>query len=389
MGRAHAPPRALSRPVVLLWTGGLAFFLSFYLLLSALPLYARQAGVPDRWLGLIIGAFAFASMLVKPWAGWAADRFGRRPLLVVGASIFAAASLAYGVSGSGVALLAVRLLHGTGMGLYPTAAAAVVADLAPPERRGEWMGLFGAAANVALAVGPLAGLALVERFGFATLFGVSAAVAALAVAACRGIPETLGERRALPLRLPHALSRAALFPSGLVFCLMVTYGAQVSFLPLFAHDLGLNPGLFFLVFAAVVALVRGHGGRLSDRLGRVPVTVVGMALSAAGLGILASTRSLGGLALAGALYGVGFGAAQPALMAWCVDRVAPGDRGRAMGTYYTALELGIALGAMSAGLAVAAVGFVATFLTMAGVAALGGALALAGRRLRSRPPAAA
>ncbi|MCL6639903.1 MAG: hypothetical protein K6T92_00880 [Candidatus Rokubacteria bacterium] len=74
MGRAHAPPRALSRPVVLLWTGGLAFFLSFYLLLSALPLYARQAGIPDRGLGLIIGAFAFASMLVKPWAGWAADR---------------------------------------------------------------------------------------------------------------------------------------------------------------------------------------------------------------------------------------------------------------------------------------------------------------------------
>jgi predicted MFS family arabinose efflux permease len=56
-----------------------------------------------------------------------------------------------------------------------------------------------------------------------------------------------------------------------------------------------------------------------------------------------------------------------------------------MGTYYTALELGIALGAVTAGLAVAAVGFVPTFLTMAGVAALGGALALAGRR-RGGPP---
>jgi MFS family permease len=385
VGRPRAPPRALSRPVVLLWTGGFAFFLSFYLLLSALPLYARQAGVPDRLLGLIIGGFAFASMLVKPWAGWAADRFGRRPLLALGAAVFVAASLAYGASGSAPALLAVRLLHGTGMGLYPTAAAAVVADLAPPARRGEWMGIFGAAANVALAVGPLAGMAVVERFGFAPLFGTSAAVAALAVAACGGIPETLAAPRRLPLRLDAALSRAALFPSALVFCLMVTYGAQVSFLPLFAHDLGLNPGLFFLVFAAVVALVRGRGGRLSDRLGRAPVSVVGMGLAATGLVVLALTRSLGGLALAGALYGIGFGAAQPVLMAWCVDRVAPEDRGRAMGTYYTALELGIALGAVSAGLAVSAIGFAPTFLGVAAVAALGAGLALvegglAGRR---------
>ncbi len=379
MGRPRAPPRPLSRPVVLLWTGGLAFFLSFYLLLSALPLYARQVGVPDRVLGLVIGCFAFASMLVKPWAGWAADRYGRRPLLLGGAAVFVLAALGYGASHSAPALLAVRLLHGTGMGLYPTAAAAVVADLAPPERRGEWMGVFGAAANVALAVGPLAGMAVVERLGFATLFGVSAAVALLAVAAAGAVPETLVARQSRPPRLEAALSRAALFPSVLVLCLMVTYGAQVSFLPLFAHDLGLNPGLFFLVFAAVVALVRGHGGRLSDRLGRAPVGVAGLLLAALGLAVLALAQSLPGLGLAAALYGVGFGAAQPALMAWCVDRVAPEDRGRAMGTYYTALELGIALGAMSAGVAVSVIGFATTFLAAAAVAALGAALAARGR----------
>jgi MFS family permease len=385
VGGPPAAPRPLNRPLVLLWTGGFAFFLSFYLLLSALPLYARQAGVPDRVLGLIIGGFAFASMLVKPWAGWAADRYGRRPLLVAGAAIFVAASLAYGASGSAPALLAVRLLHGTGMGLYPTAATAVVADLAPPARRGEWMGIFGAAANVALALGPLAGMAVVERFGFAPLFAVSAAAAALAAAASGGLPETLAERRPVPLRLGATLSRAALFPSAVLFCLMVTYGAQVSFLPLFAHDHGLNPGLFFLVFAVVVAVVRGRGGRLSDRLGRAPVSAAGLVLGALGLGVLALTRSLGGLAAAGALYGIGFGAAQPALMAWSVDRVAPEDRGRAMGTSYTALELGIALGALSAGLAVSAVGFAPTFLAMAAVAAFGAALALA----EARPPSAA
>ena len=62
--------------------------------------------------------------------------------------------------------------------------------------------------------------------------------------------------------------------------------------------------------------------------------------------------------MAGAVYGLAYGIAQPALMAWCVDGAAPADRGRAMGTFYTALELGIAIGAMSSGLAVARWGFV-------------------------------
>ena len=84
-----------------------------------------------------------------------------------------------------------------------------------------------------------------------------------------------------------------------------------------------------------------------------------------------------GLALSGALYGLAGGIAQPALMAWCVDVVAAADRGRAMGTFFTALELGIAIGAMSSGLAVARWGFVATFLAAAGVAMAGAGLALA------------
>lgn len=375
----------MTRTFRLLWSGGFAFFFSFYLLLSALPLYARQVGVSDGAIGLIIGCFAFSSMLVKPWAGWASDRFGRKPLLLAGAIIFLAASLAYGVSASAPALLGVRLLHGAGMGLFPTSASAVVADLAPPERRGEYLGFFGAAANIALALGPITGMVVVERLGFGALFagGALAAVVALAVSAT--VPETLREPRRIPLRLQATLSRAALFPSLIVLLLMITYGVQMSFLPLFAHEQAINSGLFFLVFALVVAAVRGHAGRVSDRLGRVPVAATGLALAAGALVMLALTRNVAGLAAAGALYGLGFGSAQPALMAWCVDRVGPQDRGRAMGTYYTALELGIAGGAMSSGLAIGAIGFAGTFLATAGAAVAGAVLALTARGIRGRP----
>src|SRR5204863_115295 len=78
-------------------------------------------------------------------------------------------------------LLAVRLLHGCGMGLYPTAASAVVADLAPPARRGAVMGTFGAAANIAMALAPIAGLAVADRLGFVPLFQLAACVAVVAL----------------------------------------------------------------------------------------------------------------------------------------------------------------------------------------------------------------
>jgi predicted MFS family arabinose efflux permease len=130
----------------------------------------------------------------------------------------------------------------------------------------------------------------------------------------------------------------------------------------------------------VLTLARGPAGRLSDRHGRAPVAAAGLALAAAALGVLALGEGALALGVVGALYGHAGGLAQPALVAWCVDVVAPADRGRAMGTFFTALELAIAIGAMSSGLAVARWGFTATFLAMAGVALAGALLPLTGLR---------
>lgn len=372
----------MRRVLGLLWGGAFAFFLSFFLLLSALPLYARGLGASDAAIGVIMGCFAVSAMVLRPWAGWAADRYGRRPFMLAGAAVFFVSSLAYGAAAGAVGLVLVRLLHGAGMGLYPTAASAMVADLAPPHRRGEFLGIFGAAGSLAMGLGPITGIVLVERVGFGLLFAVSGAVALAGLGLTAVARETLTTGGTQPFNVSTAVSRSALLPSVVLFFLMLPYGAQVTFVPLHAHDQGINPGVFFLVYAAVLTVARGPAGRLSDRVGRAPVAAAGLVLAAAALVILALGEGLIGLALAGALYGLAFGAAQPALMAWCVDGAAPGDRGRAMGTFFTALELGIALGAMSSGLAVARWGAPAMFLANAAVALAGAALALGARRAR-------
>jgi MFS family permease len=358
-----------------LWATAFCHLLSFFLLLTALPLFARRLGLSDAAIGVAMGAFAVSAMLCRPPVGWAADRYGRRPFMLAGTVVFAVSALAYGASSGAVTLALVRLLHGTGMGLYPTAASAMVADLAPPARRAEFIGLFGAAGSLAMALGPITGSLLADWLGFEALFGAAAAVALVALGLTVGVRETLGTPAVAPFTPASALSRAALFPSVVTFSLMLTYGTVAAFMPLHAAGQGVNPGLFFLVYAVVLTAARGPAGRLSDRLGRTPVAAAGLAVCALALALIAGSASAPALALAGALYGLGHGTAQPSLMAWCVDRAAPAHRGRAMGTFFTALELGIALGAMSSGLAVARWGFGATFLANAGAALAGAALA--------------
>jgi MFS family permease len=364
------------RRFTLLWLGAFAFFLSFLLLLAALPLFARRLGASDVTVGFIMAAFGVTSLLLRPLAGWSADRFGRRPLMLAGAAIFAVTSVAYGWAAGAVGLVLVRLAHGCGMGLYPTAASAMVADLTPPGRRGEVLGFYGAAGSVALAIGPLAGIALAERAGFGALFWTAGAVAAVALVVGLAVGETLKHPHAEAFTFARSMSPAALLPGLLALCLTFGYGAQVAFLPLHAEAVGANPGVFYLVFAVTITLVRGPAGRLSDRAGRAPVAAAGLLLAAVGMALLALSDGVTSLAVAGGVYGIAYGVAQPALIAWSVDAVAEGERGRAMGTYHTAFELGIVIGAASAGLAATRWTLPTTFAATAAIATTGATLAL-------------
>jgi MFS family permease len=129
--------------------------------------------------------------------------------------------------------------------------------------------------------------------------------------------------------------------------------------------------------------VRSPAGRLSDRLGRRAVIAPALAISSASLVVLGLTESQAMFLLAAALYGVGFGAGQPALLAMTADRVPPGERGRAMGTLYTAWKLGISGGAILLGLCAPRLGYAVTWWTAAALAAAGALAALfPGARLR-------
>ena len=360
------------RPFVLLCASSFFFYLSSQLILPVVPLYAAELGGREADVGLIVGVFAFSAMVFRPLAGWLADRVGRRPLVLLGPAVFAGASLAYPVVGSIPTLLLLRVLHGVGMGVGPTAATVVVADLAPVERRGEALGVFGLTMTAGMAFAPYLGIELMRRSGFDSTFVVAAAIAAAGVIAAWALPETrpaTARAARAPLSPGELFSARALYPAAMVVALCFTFGGIVSFLPLHAARAGLgNPGLFYTVFALTAVVVRWSAGRLADGLGRRLVIVPSLALAGLGLVALASASGPAWLAAAAVLYGIGFGAGQPALMAMTTDRVAPEARGRAMGTFFTAWELGISGGSVLLGVCAARAGYPAMWWVAAAVA---------------------
>ena len=185
------------------------------------------------------------------------------------------------------------------------------------------------------------------------------------------------------MRWGDFFSRAALLPSSVLLFLCLPYGMMVAFIPIIAARRGLgNPGTFYTAFALAAFLVRAKAGEMSDRRGRSAVILPGMLLAALAFTVLGVTSGPIGVLTGAAIFGLASGSAQPALMALTTDRVPPEERGKAMGTFYTAWELGISAGATGSGLLLDVVDFPVLLLLAALFPAAGALLSL-----RARAPA--
>ncbi|MCX9012124.1 MAG: MFS transporter [Candidatus Methanoperedens sp.] len=347
-------------------------FTSFYFLLVTLPIYVLQLGGSESEVGLIIGVFTISAVLLRPLMGREVDRRGRKNILVAGTLVFLMSMLLYNYTTSVFSLLLLRVFHGIGWGAATTAASTLIADIAPPGRRGEAMGVFGISSNVAMAIGPTLSFLLLYASGipdFPRLFTIGAAIALVSLLLVLPISEAVVARPKTSL-----FSREALLPSVLMFTVSLTYGSIVSFLSLFVQKEGAgNPGIFFSVLAVTLILVRALAGKLSDIRGRKSVIIPGMLIITLGLWVLAMAGSLRIFLAAALLYGLGFGLVHPAMMAFLVDRVGEKGRGAAMGTFTAAFDLGIGTGSIILGVVLQFFGFSIMYL-LAGLIVLIGAV---------------
>ncbi|MGW6877154.1 MFS transporter [Streptomyces xanthophaeus] len=165
---------------------------------TALRAIAADLGVGTGALSWAVGAYMLAVAAVVVPGGRLGDMLGQRVTVVAGGLVFAAGAVVVAASGSEAVLLAGRVLQGVGAAALMPSTMAVLRLTWPRERQGVALGLWGAVAGLAFAVGPLIGGAFTDGLSWRWLWWTSAAwallVAVAAVFALRSLPRGSGER---------------------------------------------------------------------------------------------------------------------------------------------------------------------------------------------------
>jgi MFS family permease len=154
--------------------------LGIFLLLPIFSVYAiKYPGATLPLVGIAFGIYALAQCLLQIPFGWASDRFGRRPLLLLGLFLFSLGSLICGISENITQLILARVLQGSGA--VSAVAMAALGDLTRPQVRAQAFTITGIAVGAAFTVGILCGPFLAARFGLHGLFYLLAILSFLAM----------------------------------------------------------------------------------------------------------------------------------------------------------------------------------------------------------------
>jgi DHA1 family multidrug resistance protein-like MFS transporter len=349
-----------------------------------LPAFAADLGALPEFVGIIFAASTLTGVFFKLPAGALSDVIGRKRMLVLGALFFAVPPFFYPFVHDAGSLLALRFIHGFATAIFSPVASAYVASLADTGR-GARLGWFSSANDIGATAGPLiGGFVLYFTASYPTTYLTVGALGVLTFAVVLLLPDV---DRAAAREARTFAARAAEFRQGIaeVFrtppifvaagieaVMYLGYGAFLGFLPIYARKVGLNDAEIAIVLGSQLALAmvaKPITGRVSDRLGRIPIIVIGLLFCAAALPLIFRCESLTAFVLAAPLLGLGVGAVTPVTHALIADLASARRLGAAMGVFGTLWDSGEAAGPMIAGFLIGRLGYARTFDVLAGITA--------------------
>ncbi|HKT82486.1 MAG TPA: MFS transporter [Solirubrobacterales bacterium] len=352
------------------------FGVTFFCLLAVgavLPVLPRYVHGPldagNIAVGVVIGSYAITGLLLRPVAGRFADHRGRKPTVLAGVGLVAIGGFMYLLPFGVAGLIAARLVLGAGEGAVFTAGSAWIVDLAPIERRGRVIGLYGLAVWAGLSVGPLIGELLQHASGYTAVWVLAGVLPLVGGAIATRVPDPFRPSPRLEEEEHPLIAQEAVRPGAALALGAIGYGTIAAFVVLLLEARGVGHGAgVFGAFATMVVLTRLVGGDLPDRIGPPRVAIGAACVEAAGLAAIAVSHSLI-VALLGALaMGAAFSLLYPALSLIVVSSVSDRRRGAALGTFTAFFDAGVGLGAPLAGAASALTSYEGAFLLSAAIA---------------------
>jgi predicted MFS family arabinose efflux permease len=362
--------RLWTKDFILICLANFFLFGGFFVLLSTLPVYAvDELHAQEQQVGLVIGIFTMASVLMRPYGGLLVDQLDRKTILVWTIGLYLASTIGYFAAMSFLLLLAIRLLHGGAFGMATTALGAAVNDIIPPAKRGEGLGYFGTSNMLAMVVGPAFGLWVVQSLSYTWLFlfcGLFVLISLVLIMRVK-FPKKANPSPTMRIRLTDwgkMIERKAFSYSMPIIGFAMVFGGIVSFISLYAAELGDADmaGGFYFFYALALVIARLLSGRLFDRKGPDSVVYPSIACYVIGLICMAMAEDQALFYTAGAFIGAGYGSIQPCLQAMVISKVTAARRGAATATFFIAADVGIGVGSFLLGMIAAWLGYRGMFL---------------------------
>lgn len=361
--------RLLTRELRLLIAGLFLLFVSTTLLVPVLPAVVATTGGASG-AGLVTAFFYFPAVATQLRMPDAMRRHEVRRMLIGAFALLGLPCFAYAADEHSIAVLLVATaVRGVGFGCATVATGTLVAQLAPPRRRGTVIGYAGLASGVPPVFAPAGGVFLLDHAGARPAFLVAGVVAIVAAITClwlRPRPAAGGVRGA---GLLGAISEPALaWPFAWFLLVSLTRGAALSFASLWFLRGGLSSAAsFLLAFGTCAYIARWLGGRIVDRAGPRVLVVPGALSSLTGLICFASGDGPGGLVIAaGVLFGAGYGLLQSSSQLDMLARAGSGGFAIATTAWNIAIDCGVGLGGALLGVTAAIAGYGTAFWLLPG-----------------------
>jgi len=371
-----------SRSFFYLCTLGVFCFISYNLVrMPVLSLFAESLGAGPERIGLIVSVSTITGVLLKLPSGALSDIYGRKMLLRIGVVAFGLPPFIYPFISDLNALTALRFVHGLATAIFAPSALATVADLYK-ERRGAAMGTYTACTQSGSLLGPFIGGWLAHAAGFPAAFVTAGVFGCIAILIFFSLhldepPPRVREKGLAPVItemgkgfLAVARNRKVLITSSTDAAKMIANGALMAFLPLYGLSVGLNAGevgLMFSVQAVTSFLAKPVMGRISDRVGRQPLIVLGLVICAATFISIPHVGSFAVLLMLSSGFGFGEAVVSSSSAALVADSSEFKRLGAGMGMQGTVMDIGHASGPLLAGFLIAHASYQGAFAVIAGI----------------------
>ena len=338
-------------------------FFGFWLLIPVLPFYLEEVFNADKTsIGAILSCYTIAALCMRPFSGYLLDTFSRKPLYLLAYFLFTSMFGGYMLAGTLTLFILVRIIHGFSFGMVTVSGNTIVIDIMPSSRRGEGLGYYGLANNIAMAIGPMTGLFLHDAsIGYTFIFCFSLGACILGFL-CAYLVKTPYKK---PIkREPISLDRFILLkgiPAGFSLLLLsIPYGMTTNYVAMYAKQIGITTptGYFFSLMAIGMAISRLFSGKLVDKgmitqviqAGMYLVCICFFGISACGISInLIPHTTIILFYLIALFLGIGFGTMFPAYNTLFVNLAPNNQRGTATSTYLTSWDVGIGIGMIVGG----------------------------------------